>query len=240
MRIPVKKIALIGLAVLSMVCFQVNTGNAYITLNQSVTSAGQSNVIFSPMAGGLVAVSFAGVFDFSPIGGNLEPYSGNFIYDTAKPPVSTSGPDIAHYHFDPQPDSFTIFGSTFTPLSPVFAGGVSLLVQNGTGIVGDFLTLQVSITATNESGIPIPGATGGVWAMGLNAGAFPPDMLTSADFPTDLDVFATSTPHPPNQFAAVNLPIPEPGTLLLLVFGLGAWAALYATNCARAKTRQLS
>ena len=69
-------------------------------------------------------------------------------------------------------------------------------------------------------GISIPNTSEGLVSIGLNAGAFPGTMFTRADFPTDLDIFATST-SPPTQFAELgSTPVPEPATIALLGIGL--------------------
>ena len=175
------------------------------TLIEPVSNNSQSNVVFTDLGGGIVQVTFSGVFDFSDVGGSPEPYSGTFTYDTSVPPVSTpSDPnvDIASYAIPPA--DFHIFGTTLTPIA------VGVLIQDGNGIYGDFFTLQVTLAVTSGPGAPVPNTSDGLISIGLNAGAYPPDMFTSAAFPTNLDVIAAAT-GTPTQFAQV-LPSAVPRT----------------------------
>lgn len=177
------------------------------TLIEPVLMASQSNVVFTDIGGGNVQITFAGVFDFSAIGGNLEVYSGTFSYDTSVPPFATPPDpniDIAFYELNVV--NFNIFGSAVTPTF------VNILIQDGAGIFNDFFTLQVSFFS--GSGLPIPNTSQGLTAIGLNAGAFPGTMFSSIAFPTNLDIFASAIgAGAPTQFAEVSAsPVPEPST----------------------------
>jgi hypothetical protein len=71
------------------------------TLTEEVFTLSMSNVVFTDIGGGFVEVTFQEIFDFSPIGGNAEPYSGTFVYATSVPPFSTPpDPDIDIVFYD--------------------------------------------------------------------------------------------------------------------------------------------
>ncbi len=194
------------------------------TLLSDISDPSQANIVFSSVGGGLVDVSYSGAFDFSPIGGSLEPFSWSVVVDSAIAPIPSGDPSIVNY--DLPLSSFSIFGRSFAPI------GAGILLQDGTGTIGDFFTLQISLDFNNSSGIPIPGASLGLIALGVNAGAFPPDLFAGIAFPTDVNIFEDSTGS--NQFAVVNSPaaVPLPATLYLLFFGIGS---LFITKRRRSK-----
>ena len=136
----------------------------------------------------IVRVDFAGVMDFSDIGGSAsEPYAGVFVYDATVPPFESgviNGMAYAHYQLNPV--SFQIFGTSPPP------SHVSILVQDAIvpGTCNDFFTLTL-LFASN--GLAIRGTTRRLTAMGVNATACPATMFSSAAFPTNVDIAQAST-----------------------------------------------
>ena len=135
----------------------------------------------------IVRVTFAGVMDFSSIGGSASvPYSGTFRYDTAIPPFSSGCPNICYAHYNMTVVGFQMFGAS---LAPSLA---SVLIQdnNGSPVFDDFFTLSL-LFGTN--GVVIPGTNRIMDAVGVNATAFPAAMFSSTAFPRSLDVLRAST-----------------------------------------------
>jgi hypothetical protein len=136
----------------------------------------------------IVRVTFAGVMDFSGIGGSASvPYSGGFLYDTAIPPFNSGCQNgICYAHYDMTVVAFQMFGIS---LAPTVA---SVLIQdnNGSPVFNDFFTLTL-LFGTN--GVVVPGTNRIMDAVGVNATAFPATMFSSTAFPRSLDVFRAST-----------------------------------------------
>jgi hypothetical protein len=162
-------------------------------------SAAQANVIYTDIGAGLIEITFIGEFDFSSIGGDVEKFSGTFRCHEADLPFYTdySDPQVSHTKYRITILDFNIFGS---PISPVSA---SIYLIDGTGFYNDGFYIDVNIDYSNHDGIRIPNTTYGLISMGMNAGAYPPNVLTSNDIPKNLNVFASAT-RPPNLWAVVK------------------------------------
>jgi len=177
------------------------------TLSEEVFTPSMSNVVFTDIGGGFVEVTYQGIFDFSPIGGNTEPYAGTFVYDTSVPPSSiflSPDPDIepdrASYDFDLCLAEFNIFGG---PVTLLHAG---IVITDGEGIFNDGFRIEMIFAFFDSPGIDIPNTSEGLIDIGFTAGAFPGNMFTSIDFPTDIDIFLASSTLPPAsvQFATLG------------------------------------
>jgi hypothetical protein len=125
--------------------------------------------------------------DFSRIGGSpSEPYSGVFVYDTAVPPFESGCmANFCYAHYELEVVSFQMFGRS---LAPALAG---ILVQDSRSApVQDFFTLTVHF---GSNGVPVPGTSRHMDAIGVNAVALPATMFSSTAFPRNLDVAQAST-----------------------------------------------
>lgn len=136
----------------------------------------------------IVRVDFAGVMDFSDIGGSAaEPYAGVFVYDTTVPPHESgviNGMAYAHYKLELV--SFQMFGASTPP------SHVGILVQDAIlpGTCNDFFTLTLLFA---PNGVAIRGTSRRLTAVGVNATACPATMFSSAAFPTNVDIAQAST-----------------------------------------------
>jgi hypothetical protein len=134
----------------------------------------------------IVRVEFSGIMDFSSIGGSAaQPYAGVFVYDTAIPPFDSGCITAYCYaHYQMNLVSFQMFGTSLSP------GLLAVLVQDArTAGVSDFFTLTVNF---QPNGIPIPGTSRVMKAMGVNA-VVRPTTFSSPAFPLNLDVRQAST-----------------------------------------------
>ena len=134
----------------------------------------------------IVRVEFSGIMDFSSIGGSAaQPYAGVFVYDTAIPPFDSDCITAYCYaHYQMNLVSFQMFGTSLSP------GLLAVLVQDArTAGVSDFFTLTVNF---QPNGIPIPGTSRVMKAMGVNA-VVRSTTFSSPAFPLNLDVRQAST-----------------------------------------------
>jgi hypothetical protein len=179
-------------------------------VNHWISSPEIANVVYRGRDDGNVEISFSGTFDFTPIAGSLEPFSGHFLYQNGGP--FAHGDADAFYSV--APTDFSIFGS---PAAPV---GATVYVSHGVEPSNDQFYFQVTF-GYGSSSIPIPHTSYGLESMGLNAGAYPPNVLTGWELPRNLDVMAMKTGDASLWAEYVpSTPVPVPGAVLLGALGL--------------------
>ena len=197
--------------VLSLILFLLFTFKAPSALSQSsqtihntVLSATQANVIYTDIGGGFIEITFIGEFDFSSIGGNVESFAGTFTCHESDSPylIDLDDPMVSHVWYELAISSFNIFGVSITPVS------AHILLTDGKGVFNDGFYIQVDIDYRNGDGLRIPNTTYGLLTIGVNAGAFPGDVLTSTDIPKNLNTFASAT-NPPNLYSVVIDSFPD-------------------------------
>jgi hypothetical protein len=183
------------------------------TVNHWIESPDIANVIYSENSDGNVEISFSGFFDFTSLNGNVETFSGNFLYENGDPPFSLSTTDgVVHAHYWATPVNFSIFGSQLDPIN------ATIYLFDGVGDYNDGFYFQVTLDYYDGNGIQIPNTNYGLVSMGLNAGAYPPNVLTDYEVPRNLNVMESIT-NQAGLWANVN-PVPIPGAVWLLGLGL--------------------
>ena len=175
------------------------------TISQDVLDSAQANVIYTDIGGGFVEISFIGEFDFSLIGGSIENFSGTCTYHDSEPPVFTdySHPQVKIAIYNASPCQFTIFGDSIIP------NFGDIYVHDGSGNYNDGFYFCVHLDYSSGDGIRIPNTTYGLIKMGVNAGAYPGNVLTSTEVPKNLNTFNSATPNPPNLYAVVKASYPD-------------------------------
>ena len=90
------------------------------TISHLIESSDIANVIYDENTSGNVEISFSGIFDFTSINGNVETFSGNFLYENGDPPFDLLIIDgVVHAHYFASTINFGIFGSQLDPINAV-------------------------------------------------------------------------------------------------------------------------
>ena len=186
------------------------------TINHWIQSENVANVIYTENNAGDVDISFSGIFDFTSIGGNMEAFSGNFLYSSDAPFAQiTDINGVEHAFYSATPINFTMFGTQLNPIAS------TIYLSDGFGIYSDLLFFQVTLDYYNGLGIQIPNTSEGLISIGLNAGIYPNDLLTNTEVPRNLNVMQANIGNVSFWAELSDVqPVPEPKSIFLLCIGL--------------------
>lgn len=161
-----------------LLAFSKNLCFAY-AINHWISSPEIANVIYNENSEGDVEISFYCTFDFTPIGGNMEHFSGKFLYENEDLPIliTTDENGSVHAGYYASSIEFSMFGSQ---INFIDAGPYIIYGQDSQQ---DGFYFVVTFDAFDGLGIPMPNTNYGLISMGLNSSAYSSTILQSHEVP---------------------------------------------------------